>query len=708
MSYSLGVDLGTTYTAAAIQRGDRLEIVDLGTRSAAIPSVVYLRDDGEVLTGEAATRRGATDPGRISREFKRRMGDTTAILLGGVPYSVDALMASLLRSVVSIASERHGGHPESIAVAHPANWGQYKIDLLEQAVRRADLDDVRFVTEPQAAAIHYATLERLEPGATIAVYDLGGGTFDAAVLRKDEAGFELIGEPEGIERLGGIDFDEAVFRHVAGALGAALEDLDPEDPVALSAVTRLREECVAAKEALSGDTEVSIPVILPSLHTEIRLTRAEFEAMIRPALGDTLVVLNRTLRSAGLTADDLHSVLLVGGSSRIPLISQLVGAELGRPVALDVHPKHSVALGAAALAGGLAGTSGGSGTAVATVVPDPEDLAPEPADEPTALEPAAPEPAGDEPTAPEPAAPEPAELMPVVAAAPPEPSTEPDPPAPADEVVVVADEPSGATAELAALAEQAPAPPTQDVPTAAATEPLAATSAAGPPPAPRAPASGANDGGSGRRVALIGGGVAAAAILIVGGIVAFGGGDGAGDAANTTVPTADTQADTTAAPTTATPTTAADVVPVTQPAATPPATVATTSSTTTTTTIPDPCGDVGAEPCVRLESIQTLESGEIQVDWSAVNFEPSVASGLHAHLYWNDAEAFQAGSDAPDGQRTDWDAVQDPSYISPSLLTSANQPPDADGICGTVGEAPDHNTFNPDLFHCLLLPGAGA
>src|SRR5690606_18427820 len=109
---------------------------------------------------------------------------------------------------------RQGGAPSSIAIAHPANWGRYKLDLLDQAVRRADLDHVVLVTEPEAAAIHYATLERLEPGATVAVYDLGGGTFDVAVLRKTEGGFQLLGEPEGIERLGGIDFDEAVFRHV--------------------------------------------------------------------------------------------------------------------------------------------------------------------------------------------------------------------------------------------------------------------------------------------------------------------------------------------------------------------------------------------------------------------------------------------------------------------------------------------------------------
>ncbi len=673
MSYALGVDLGTTYTAAAIQRGDRLEIVDLGTRSAAIPSVVYLRDDGEVLTGEAATRRGATDPGRISREFKRRMGDTTAILLGGVPYSVDALMASMLRSVVAIASERQGGPPSSMAVAHPANWGQYKIDLLEQAVRRADLDDVRFVTEPQAAAIHYATLERLEPGATIAVYDLGGGTFDAAVLRNGADGFELIGEPEGIERLGGIDFDEAVFRHVAGSLGGALDELDPDDPVALSAVTRLREECVAAKEALSGDTEVSIPVILPNLQTEVRLTRAEFEAMIRPALGDTLVVLNRALRSAGVASGDLHSVLLVGGSSRIPLISQLVGAELGAPVALDVHPKHSVALGAASLAAGI--TTGGVGAAGAAGVVAPAATIDPPAEPPAAPPEPTPQPVADDPP-------------------PPPPSTEP--------VAVAVQESSGATEELAALAGGA-------IPGDTPTEPLAAATTQMAPPPPSGPAaktSGGNDGG-GRRMALIGGGIAAAAILIVGGIVVFGGGDGGDDPqASDTTPPATTIAEavaTTAVPattpeTTAAATTVAEVVATTAPPET-------TEATTTTTTIPDPCADVD-EPCIRIDSIDVEPgNGAITVNWTAENFDPSVADGLHAHLFWNDIESIQAGTDAPaDPGRGDWDAVENTTYVSGTLLTLANQPPEATAICGTVGQAPDHNTFNHELFHCLDLP----
>ena len=222
MPYFLGVDLGTTYTAAAIHRDGRTSTVDLGVRTAAIPSVVFLRDDETILTGEAASRRGATEPGRVAREFKRRVGDTTPILLGGSPYSADALMSRLLRWVVDAVTEREGEAPSGVAVAYPANWGPYKQELLRQAIARADLDHVVTITEPEAAVTYYASQERVEPGSVIAVYDLGGGTFDAAVVRKTADGVELLGSPEGIERLGGVDFDEAVFSHVAGALGGAL------------------------------------------------------------------------------------------------------------------------------------------------------------------------------------------------------------------------------------------------------------------------------------------------------------------------------------------------------------------------------------------------------------------------------------------------------------------------------------------------------
>jgi len=347
MAYYLGIDLGTTYTAAAAERDGVVESLTLGNRTASVPSVVYLRDDGEILVGEAATRRATTDPGRVAREFKRRVGDPTPIILGGTPYAAEMLMARLLRWAVDRVCEQQGEPPKAIALTHPANWGPYKLDLFTQAVRQVDLDAALMLAEPVAAATFYASQRSLAPGSTVAVYDLGGGTFDAAVVRRTAQGFEIIGSPEGMERLGGIDFDEAVFAHVREAIGDALDALDPEEPAAQAAVARLRQECIDAKEALSSDTDVSIPVLLPGLQTEVRLTRSEFEAMIRPAISETIVALRRAIRSAGVKDDDISAVLLVGGSSRIPLVAQMVGAELGRPIAIDAHPKDAISFGAA-------------------------------------------------------------------------------------------------------------------------------------------------------------------------------------------------------------------------------------------------------------------------------------------------------------------------------------------------------------------------
>ena len=352
MGYQLGIDLGTTYTAAAVchadeRRADGADVVTLGARSATVASVMYLADDGSVLVGEAAERRALTDPDRVVREFKRRIGDEIPLMIGGRPYQAHELGARMVRWAVDLVTEREGGPPRRIAVTHPASWGPHKKDLLGRALRDVGLT-VTFLAEPQAAAVSYASAERVDPGSTVAVYDLGGGTFDAAVVRKTNAGgFELLGQPEGLERLGGVDFDEAVFGHVRDSLGAALDNLDPEDPDVLSAVARLRRECVEAKEALSSDTEATIPVLLPELRTQTRITRGEFESMIRPALEETIGALRRAVGSAGLTPADLNAVLLVGGSSRIPLVSELVSDELGRPVAVDADPKTAIAMGAA-------------------------------------------------------------------------------------------------------------------------------------------------------------------------------------------------------------------------------------------------------------------------------------------------------------------------------------------------------------------------
>ncbi|MEX1007761.1 MAG: Hsp70 family protein [Acidimicrobiia bacterium] len=351
MGYFVGIDLGTTFTAAAINRNGRVEMVSLGQHTSVIPSMVFLRETDEMLIGEPAERRGATDPARLAHEFKRRMGDTAPIMLGSSPYSADQITAALLRFVVNAVARQEGGPADGVAITYPANWGPFKVEILREAAKLADLRDAVLLTEPFAAAVYYASTERVEAGDTIAVYDLGGGTFDAVVLRKTVEGWEQLGRPEGVERLGGVDFDEAVFRHVRDALGPAFDALDQNDPNVRAAVSRLASDCIAAKEALSSDSDATIAVILPGLQSEIRLTRGEFEAMIRPTLRGTVDALRRALASASVDPASLETVLLVGGSSRIPLVSEVVTAALGRPVAVDAHPKHAVALGAALVMG---------------------------------------------------------------------------------------------------------------------------------------------------------------------------------------------------------------------------------------------------------------------------------------------------------------------------------------------------------------------
>ena len=343
MAYRLGIDIGTTYTAAAIVENGQASIVALGDRAPVVPTVVFLREDDEILTGDTANRRAATEPGRVARQFKRPGRRHHAAVARRLADVAQALMGKMLRWTLDHVIQMQGGPPDHVTVSHPANWGPYKLDLLGQAIRMAEMGETSTLSEPEAAAIYYSSTQRVEPGETIAVYDLGGGTFDAAVLRKTEDGFEILGTPEGIEHLGGIDIDEAVFAHVAGALGGALDGLDADDPMVQAGVARLRADCVEAKEALSTDSSASIPVLLSNVQAEVRITRDELERMVRPWLTDTISALRRALRSAGVEPEGIKTVLLVGGSSRIPLVSQMVSESLGRPVSVDAHPKHAVA-----------------------------------------------------------------------------------------------------------------------------------------------------------------------------------------------------------------------------------------------------------------------------------------------------------------------------------------------------------------------------
>ena len=351
-SYWLGIDLGTTCTAAAIcwpaPDGLLVQAVPLSNHSHTTPSVLFLPGDGSLVVGEDAQRESLADPGRTVREFKSRVGDEIPLLVGGSPYFAHDLAAEFVSWICQYVTQREGEGPEAVALTCPASWGPDTTALFERAVWDAGVPNVMGLTEPQAAAISYASREQVETGAVLAVYDLGAASFGATVLRKDSpTGFTVLGQPEYVAGLGGLSFDEVIFEYVCAAAGFPVEAIDPYDRDLAARVAQLRRECTEAKEALSAGTDVTIAVELGGAQHWVRLTRTEFEEMIRPDLDRTIEAMHRTLGSAGIGSMQLDAVVLAGGSSRIPLMSQLVAGEFGRALAVDADPKISVAMGAA-------------------------------------------------------------------------------------------------------------------------------------------------------------------------------------------------------------------------------------------------------------------------------------------------------------------------------------------------------------------------
>lgn len=353
MTYALGIDVGTTFTAGAVWRDGRAEAVSLGSHAVSVPSVLFLRDDGVMLVGEAAEARSVTEPSRVAREFKRRFGDEVPLLLGDSSVTATDLVADMIRFVVHKVSEREAQAPGYVMLTCPATWSDYRRGLMEKAAGLAGLGlgEVGLLDEPTAAAVYYAAQQRLSPGDVLAVYDLGGGTFDATVLRKTAGGFELLGEPGGDDEIGGVDVDQAVLEHVARAVGPSWYELDPADPATARALAAVQAAAVAAKEALSADVRAEIPVILPGVNTVVRISRDDLEDAVRILALRTVDALRRTVHGAGVQPTDLSRVLLVGGSSQIPMITRMIEETLRVPVVADAHPKLAVCLGAAIAAG---------------------------------------------------------------------------------------------------------------------------------------------------------------------------------------------------------------------------------------------------------------------------------------------------------------------------------------------------------------------
>ncbi|TDV44938.1 Hsp70 family protein [Actinophytocola oryzae] len=366
MPYGVGIDLGTSFTSAAVLAPDGTKMVALSP-DVVTPSVAYATPGGGLLTGDAAEQaaRGG-EANRVARGFKRRLGDPTPLVLGGAAYSPAALMAAQLRDVLGRVSTLLGEPPSTVVLTCPAIWGPYRQEHFAEVPRLAGVPASRLITEPEAAATHYSVERRLGDGEVVAVYDLGGGTFDSTILRMRAHGMEILGTPEGIEHLGGVDFDETLLAHVDERLGGAIGTLDRSDPAQARALADIRAVCVRAKEELSTEPDVELTVPLPSGPRQLLVTRLQFNEMIRPAVRLTTDGLRRTIASAGLRPEELSAILLAGGSSRIPLVEQLVRDEFGTPVRAALHPKFTVALGAAAVSSRPATASASRGLAVGT------------------------------------------------------------------------------------------------------------------------------------------------------------------------------------------------------------------------------------------------------------------------------------------------------------------------------------------------------
>lgn len=260
MGHDLGIDLGTTFVAAAVARDRRAE-------------------NGSLTSGDAAARRAVSDPDRGTHDLERRLG---------VSAPVTALLGTLLRTVLAGAVEISVGEPDTVVFTHPATGVPAQCQARADVAESAGLTRCSTVTEPEAAAAHHGATRHFETGEVFAVSDLGGGTLDATVLRRTADGTEVTGAPGGVECLGGADSTDAVLAHVDAAAGGFLHRLDLSDARTVVALARLRQDCTAAEEALSFDMGTTIPVLLPSRHMEVRLSGQEFEDMIRVPVESTL------------------------------------------------------------------------------------------------------------------------------------------------------------------------------------------------------------------------------------------------------------------------------------------------------------------------------------------------------------------------------------------------------------------------------------
>ncbi|ATE58031.1 Hsp70 family protein [Actinosynnema pretiosum] len=342
----LSVDLGTSNTVAVLAAHGRPPRVVEVDGSATMPSAIYCEEGGSLVVGRDAERRARLDPSRFEPNPKRRV-DEGALLLGDDVVPVTDALAAVLRRVLEETNRQLGGESiDEIRLTHPAEWGATRRNVLLSSARLAGADcEVLLFPEPVAAASHYASLS---VGQALAVYDLGAGTFDVAIVGATRDGFTVLAS-DGLPDLGGLDVDQALLEHVGRQV--AHRDparwqrlLRPESTGDRRARRALQEDVRAAKESLSRHPHTEVP--MPEPFEDVLVTRADLEALVRPSMLRSVELLAATIGSTGMTPAQLAGIYLVGGSSRIPLVANMISEKVGVvPTSLD-QPETAVALGA--------------------------------------------------------------------------------------------------------------------------------------------------------------------------------------------------------------------------------------------------------------------------------------------------------------------------------------------------------------------------
>ncbi len=355
MSKIIGIDLGTTNSCVAVLEGGVPHVITNPEGNRTTPSVFAIKGDEE-LVGETAKRQAVTNVKNTVSSIKRKMGTDEKVEINGRKYSPEEISAKILMKLKSDAESYLGEKVTKAVITVPAYFNDAQRQATKNAGKIAGLDVERIINEPTAAALAYG-IDKQEKTHTVLVYDLGGGTFDVSILDLGDGVFE-VKSTAGNNHLGGDDFDQRIMDYL-------VSEFKKENGIDLSkdkmAMQRIKDAAEKAKKDLSGmmSAEISIPFIAQSdegpLHLNVTLNRAKFEDLNKDLFDSTLDAVRKALKDAKLTASDIDKVLLVGGSTRIPYIQELVKRELGKEPSKEVNPDEVVAMGAAIQGGVLTG-----------------------------------------------------------------------------------------------------------------------------------------------------------------------------------------------------------------------------------------------------------------------------------------------------------------------------------------------------------------